>query len=124
MIIRASEMIIDNEEQLKGGRGTVKVLNFLDKKDSYGAGRLFGISTIKPGDSIGYHRHVGDFEVYYFLKGEARVNDNGNETILKPGDSMMCREGESHGIENIGAEDLVYVSLILYPHNISAAENG
>ena len=48
------------------------------------------------------------------FKGKAKVVDNGKEDILGPGDSMVCYEGDWHGIENIGDEDLEYVAVILY----------
>jgi len=102
------------EPELKGGRDITRLIHFLEEDESYGTGRLFGISIIPPGGSIGYHTHVGDFEIYYILKGTAKVIDNGYEDILLPGDSMSCREGESHSIENIGECDLEYVAIILY----------
>ena len=114
MIRKAHEMRLNDEVELKGGKGTIKIVNILEKDEVYGTGRLFAISIIPPGCSIGYHQHVGDFETYYFLKGKAKVVDNGKEDILGPGDSMVCYEGDWHVIENIGDEDLEYVAVILY----------
>lgn len=114
MIKKAKELRIKEEPNLKGGRDTVKIINFLEEKDSNGVGRLFGVSTIPVGGSIGYHEHKGDNETYYILKGTAKVCDNGKDEILGPGDCMVCFDGNFHGIENIGDCDLEFVSLILY----------
>ncbi|MCL2580039.1 MAG: cupin domain-containing protein [Oscillospiraceae bacterium] len=114
MICKAEAQRRSQEPHLKGGKDTVRLIHFLEETQSYGTGRLFGISIIPPGGSIGYHTHTGDFEVYYILKGTAKVVDNGVEDILHPGDSMICREGDSHSIENIGDRDLEYVAIILY----------
>jgi len=114
MIKKASVLRTNDEVRLKGGRGTIQVVNFLEKEENCGVGRLFGVSIIPPGCSIGYHKHEGDFEVYYFLEGKAKVCDNGTEDILVPGDCMVCYDGDSHGIENIGDCDLKYIALILY----------
>lgn len=114
MIKKAHELRLKEEPNLKGGKGTIKVINFLEENESNGIGRLFGVSIIPVGCSIGYHRHMGDNEVYYFLKGTAKVCDNGKEDILVPGDCMVCFDGNSHGIENIGDTDLEYIALILY----------
>lgn len=114
MIKKASELRITNEVHLKGGLGTIKVINFLEKEQSYGVGRLFGVSIIPVGASIGYHTHEGDFEIYYFLEGKAKVCDNGKEDILASGDCMVCFEGDSHSITNIGDCDLKYIALILF----------
>ena len=114
MIRKANDQRRSLEPELKGGRDTVRLTHILEEAESYGTGRLFGISVIPPGGSIGYHTHKGDFEIYYILKGSAKVVDNDVEDVLGPGDSMICREGESHSIENIGNCDLEYVAIILY----------
>jgi quercetin dioxygenase-like cupin family protein len=114
MIRKKQEQRLSTEHKLKGGKGDIGLKHFLEEAESYGNGRLFAISIIPPGCSIGYHTHAGDFEIYYILKGTAKVSDNGIEDILHPGDSMTCREGESHSIENIGDSDLEYVAIILY----------
>lgn len=114
MIKRADELRVEYSPNLKGGKETVKIINILENEDNYGTGRLFGVSIIPVGGSIGKHRHDGDFETYYILKGKARVNDNGNEQILGPGDMTGCKDGDYHAIENIGDCDLEYLAVILY----------
>lgn len=114
MIKKSDELRIKYDANLKGGMGTVKAINFLEEAESKGAGRLFAVSIIPVGGSIGYHQHIGDNEVYYILKGKAKAVDNGKEDILEPGDCMVCFDGNYHGIENVGDCDLEYISLILY----------
>lgn len=114
MIQKASQLRRSLEPNLKGGKDTVRLIHFLEPENACGTGRLFGISIIPPGGSIGYHTHTGDFEQYYILKGTARIVHNGVEDQLGPGDAMLCREGQSHSIENIGDIDLEYVAMILY----------
>jgi len=114
MIRKAQDQRRSYEHQLKGGKGTIRLLNLLEERESYGTGRLFAISIIPPGCSIGCHTHAGDFEIYYILKGTAKVYDNGAEDILNPGDSMTCLEGDCHSIENIGDCDLEYTAFILH----------
>ena len=114
MIKRANEMSITLEPHLKGGKGTTRVVNILEKDEMYGTGRLFGVSIIPVGGSIGQHTHTGDFETYYILKGVAKVNANGEEAVLGPGDMTQCKEGDFHSIENVGDCDLEYIAVILY----------
>ena len=114
MIRKAHQHKTSTEPNLKGGRDIIRLKHIIDESESYGTGRLFAVSIIPPGGSIGYHTHTGDFEIYYILKGTAKVVDNDVEDILKPGDSMVCKEGESHSIENIGETDLEYAAIILY----------
>ena len=114
MIKRRDEMSITLEPNLKGGKGTTRVLNILEKDEMHGTGRLFGISMIPVGGSIGQHTHAGDFETYYILEGKALVNDNGNIQELGPGDMTHCKDGDFHSIENIGDVELRYVAVIQY----------
>lgn len=114
MIRKSEDMLIELQPHLKGGKDTVRIVNILEQDEMYGTGRLFGISIIPPGGSIGQHTHTGDFETYYILKGKALVNDNGNIQELGPGDMTRCKDGDYHSIENIGDVDLEYFAVILY----------
>ena len=114
MTKRNADLSIKPEPNLKGGKDTVKIVNILEKEEMNGLGRLFAVSIIPPGGSIGLHTHEGDFETYYILKGRARVNDNGNVAELGPGDMTQCNDGQFHSIENIGDADLEYLAVILY----------
>ena len=64
--------------------------------------------------SIGEHTHVGDNEIFYFLKGTGTYNDNGTYVKVGPGDTAICNDGELHGLVNDGDEPLEYIALILY----------
>ena len=114
MIKRNADLSIKPEPNLKGGKGTVRVVNILEQEEMFGLGRLFAVSIIPPGASIGQHTHSGDFETYFILKGRARVNDNGTVAELGPGDMTQCRDGHFHSIENIGEEELEYLAVILF----------
>jgi mannose-6-phosphate isomerase-like protein (cupin superfamily) len=116
MIRRAGEFKKEVVEGLKGGNGQVEMEHLLEvAKDEFnGKGRLFAKNTLKPGHSIGYHKHEGDAEAYYILKGEATLDDNGTKTVLKAGDLAYTPNGSSHSIENTGDTDLEFIALILY----------
>lgn len=114
MIRRKRDMSSEYVEGMKGGKGTIRLINILEKEEMHRVGRFFGITVIPPGCSSGCHTHTGDFEIYYILEGDAVINDNGVEQTLKPGDMMQCMDGCSHGIRNDGNCDLKYLSIILY----------
>lgn len=102
------------EGPLAGGKGNVLSLELLGIKDFEEKGRLFKHCILKPGTSVGKHTHKGDFEVYYILKGQGTYDDNGTIMPVKAGDLTLCRDGESHMIENTGTEDLEFIALILF----------
>ena len=74
---------------------------------------MFSKLVIPPGCSIGYHEHEGEFEAFYVLSGEATVNDNGEEVLLREGDMHLCKNGCGHGTMNKSDEDLVLLALIM-----------
>jgi mannose-6-phosphate isomerase-like protein (cupin superfamily) len=97
-----------------GGHGEIKVKPLLTADEFCGKGRLFAHNVIPPGSSIGFHKHAGDFETYYILKGSGVVDDNGVKTAVKAGDLLYTPAGESHSIENTGTQDLELIALILF----------
>ena len=114
MIRRKDEIKEEILENFKGGEGYIKLYQFLSEEKSNGMGRLFAKCIIPPGSSIGEHRHEGDMENYYILKGKALINDNGTKYELGPGDNHTCFDGDFHSIKSIGDEDLEYIPLILF----------
>ena len=115
-------MIIRKEDRQKsvavrfGGRGEIETTSILPPNSElfHGKGRLFSHGVLKPGDELGTHRHSGDFEIYYYIKGEGLYNDNGTEVPVRAGDVSICADGEEHGLTNNGSENLEYVALILF----------
>ncbi len=101
-------------EKARGGKGAMQTRVLLRENEFSQKGRMFNHSTLKPGSSVGYHIHKGDFEAYYILKGEGLYTENGVEYQVRAGDVTLCKDGESHGIENTGTEDLEFIALILY----------
>ena len=97
-----------------GGNGEISMKPLLTPEEFRGKGRLLSHSVIFPGSSIGLHTHKGDFETYYILKGVGLVNDNGVMTPVGPGDVVYTGSNESHSIENVGAENLELIAMILF----------
>ncbi len=97
------------------GVGEITVRSLLNgPEELYEKGRVFAHSTLYPGSAIGYHVHKGESETYYILSGKGKLNDNGQERLLNPGDVAFTGDGEGHGLENIGDEPLEFIALILY----------
>ena len=68
---------------------------------------------LEPGDSVGYHQHVTNEDVYVIVSGEGVFKDkDGKDKPVKAGDVMIVRKGESHGIANAGKEPLVFIDVI------------
>ena len=113
-MIRHYDELTKLDMQHKGGKGHILAAELLNGEDFAGKGRVFNHCVLKPGCSVGRHRHVGDFEVYHVLSGTGLYFDNGELKPVTAGDVMICKEGEEHMLENDGTEDLEFIALILY----------
>jgi len=67
---------------------------------------VFRKRAFKPGSAIGYHLQRED-EIYYVLSGRGMMTIDGKEFEVGPGDAVLTRPGSSHGLKQVGREDLV-----------------
>ena len=114
-MVRRKDEQTESRKCIRGGNGEVLLRALLNgDEEMNGKGRMFDIITVEPGQSVGFHQHSGDSETFYILSGTATYNDNGTTVELRPGDVALCRDGESHALENNGAEPVSLIALILY----------
>lgn len=114
MIKRDGSFQSEVRENMRGGGGSAKISHLWKAKDELGASstRLFAKIVLEPGSGIGPHVHDREEEVYFILKGEAEVDDNGVTSILKPGDTMLTGNGASHSIKCHGSSPLEFMAVI------------
>lgn len=112
MIKRSNEMAVDIKVNMRGGEGQAVIKHLYSKDELKGNSRLCARITLEPGHSIGEHAHNSEEEIYYILKGEATVIDNGEPVIVGPGDAVMTRDGASHAIVNSGSETCEFMAII------------
>jgi mannose-6-phosphate isomerase-like protein (cupin superfamily) len=62
------------------------------------------------GKSSALHYHQKTEESYYILKGEAWMEIDQKEFVLKPGQTCLIQPGEIHRIMNKGNEDLEFLA--------------
>ena len=111
MITRSSEQQKSIREYMRGGKEYV-TLTALSKELPAGA-RIFDTLTLIPGASIGYHVHENETELFYFLEGCGRVQDDDTFYDVSAGDSMCTTNGHGHSVENTGDHDLVILAVII-----------
>ena len=100
---------------IRGGNGETEQHKICESvEELYGKGRVFNHMILAPGNSIGEHVHEGDNEIFYFLSGTGEYNDNGTTVQVKPGDTTVCNDGETHSLVNTGDIPLEFIALILY----------
>ena len=104
---------ISHYEKRAGGKGTMHIERLLPPEILKDHVLMYAKVTIDVNSSLGYHKHENDGESYYILQGKAAYNDNGKIIELEAGACTFTPSGQSHGIENIGEEPLVFMALIL-----------
>ena len=67
---------------------------------------VFRKRALKPGSGIGYHEQKED-EIYYVITGRGMMTLDGKSFEVGPGTAILTRPGSSHGLKQIGNEDLV-----------------
>jgi quercetin dioxygenase-like cupin family protein len=69
---------------------------------------VFRKRELHPGAAIGYHRQDED-EIYYILSGRGELTLNGQRSTVGPGTAILTRPGSSHGLRQVGSDDLVLI---------------
>jgi mannose-6-phosphate isomerase-like protein (cupin superfamily) len=108
-------LITLNKQDVAGGQGTLygKFSFTRDMAAPDQAIKEIGWMTLKPGASIGTHKHQNNEDSYVIISGQGTFTDGtGKSTLVGPGDITIARPGQSHGLSNTGKDDLVFLDII------------
>ena len=67
---------------------------------------VFRKRALRPGSGIGYHLQHED-EIYYVLSGRGMMTVDDKNFEVGPGAAILTRPGSSHGLKQVGTDDLV-----------------
>lgn len=115
MIKRASDMVRDLRQNMRGGQGDVEIIHLFQPGEYKGGARLVARIILQPGCSIGMHEHVGEEEIYYVESGQAVLTDStlADEVVMQAGDAALTLSGQSHAIRNDATETLKLLAIVL-----------
>lgn len=113
MVKKKSDLKINEIEGLKGGIGRLKMIEILTAAELKDEGKLFSRVILEKGSSIGFHKHENDFEVYYILKGNGKVQETNGAYLVDEGDVVYTSHGEEHSLINIGENELEMIAVII-----------
>lgn len=111
MVIEYKDMAVESRVQMRGGNGTAEITKLAGELP--GNMRLFAQIRLAPGASIGYHVHEHETELFAFIAGEGRVQDDDAFISVKAGDSMLTFPGHGHAVENTSESDLILIAAIV-----------
>ena len=103
IIERDAEVAREEPGTHKGGGQTVGYSFF---RNAPKLKLVFRKRALKPGSAIGYHEQHED-EIYYVISGRGVMKLDGKDVEVGPGTAILTRPGSSHGIRQVGGEDLV-----------------
>jgi mannose-6-phosphate isomerase-like protein (cupin superfamily) len=80
----------------------------LQKNPLFESERLFyDAYCLMPGQEQKVHIHEGSDKIYYVLQGTPRFTIAEEEQDLGPGNAVIARAGETHGVRNDTGENAV-----------------
>ncbi len=80
----------------------------LQKNPLFESERLFyDAYCLMPGQEQKVHTHEGSDKIYYVLQGIARFTIANEEQDLEPGNAVIARAGDPHGVRNDTGENAV-----------------
>ena len=103
-VLEKDKDVAKNEPGTHDGGGETIGYSFFGKTPNLKL--VFRKRAFKPGSAIGYHLQRED-EIYYVLSGRGMMTIDGKAFEVGPGDAVLTRPGSSHGLKQIGKEDLV-----------------
>ena len=59
------------------------------------------------------HNHKGQEEVYFFISGQGEMQLDDNKFFVKPGDTVLIKDGVFHKVYNFSDEEELYFICVL-----------
>ena len=109
---------------LHGGVGATEWKGFMPAISMSACCESFATLRVTPGAAIGEHRHGEAEEVYFVVSGTGIVTQDGTAVEVVPGDLVMTKAGQPHGIANNDDEDLHLVVVRATPRTHSDEHGG
>jgi mannose-6-phosphate isomerase-like protein (cupin superfamily) len=103
-VIEQDAMVAREEPGPHAGGGQTVGYSFFSRTP--GLKLVFRKRVLKPGSAIGYHQQQED-EIYYVLSGRGQMTLDGRTVDVGPGTAILTRTGSSHGLKQVGTDDLV-----------------
>ncbi len=106
MIINFNGIEETRTSGFKGGIG-----EFAVRMHSDDLGKIM-YGSLKPGASIGFHKHETSSEIIYILSGKADLLYDEETEEMTAGGCHYCPKGHSHSMMNNGGEDLIFFAVV------------
>jgi|SRR5689334_16554025 len=68
---------------------------------------FFDLYCLQPGQEQRVHAHPESDKIYFVLRGTGKFHIGGQEQDLNPGQAVIARPNQMHGVKNMSTEDMV-----------------
>lgn len=106
MLIDFDKIVHSTIENFRGGEKNTRMAMYTDDVN-----RIMKV-TLRPGASIGLHRHTTSSEIIFVITGSGVVTCDGVEEELRAGLCSYCPFGSEHTLRNSGQDELVFYSVV------------
>jgi quercetin dioxygenase-like cupin family protein len=113
MIILKNDRAVTVRSNVRDGIGDIDFINLATKETLPENLKLCTEIVLKPGESIGEHAHIGTAEIYYCIKGQAKVLENGEYVDFNVGDCAITIGDAPHAIKNESDEIMSIIAIIV-----------
>jgi mannose-6-phosphate isomerase-like protein (cupin superfamily) len=103
-----------------GGQGAMGWVRLATGAHLHGDWDGIELVTFPPGTHAGLHKHTHTEEIWYFLTGHARVELDGESFDATPGTLVLTPLNSTHGMWNIGDDEVSYLVIEVFPPAITA----
>jgi quercetin dioxygenase-like cupin family protein len=80
----------------------------MQKVPLFGSEKYFcDLYCLKPGQEQRIHQHPESDKIYYVIEGRGTMHIAGEERECVPGEAVVARPGQVHGVRNEGQENLI-----------------
>ena len=111
MIRRSADRVEESKENIRGGKGVARGVDFLKAGEMDGVLSM-GRTTLEPGSTIGEHSHPNTEDLYLILEGHGMGILNGEAFPVGPGDLFLVKAGGSHGLVNDSENPLTFLGVL------------
>jgi len=110
------EIVNRNQVQAFITKDTSEIREILAPRNSSLKRQSLAEATLHPGKATEEHYHATSEEIYYVLRGTARMRIEGETRNVEAGDGIAIPPGKCHKLWNTGSGDLVFLCLCVPPY--------
>lgn len=88
------------QKKCHNGEGSILFREVFNASDFESNLQFLHETSVMPNSTIGYHKHLGNEEIYFIVEGKGIMTVDGEKRKVSSGDAIITYSGSSHGLDN------------------------